>query len=265
MNSPQPLKLRIVPASQGLQWVKLGITTFFKQPLALSSLFFLFVLFISAISRVPFLGSALCLFLLPATTLSFMIVSKEASTGNTPRPFALLHALRTGRQELRSMAILGALYVLGFSLALALSALVDDGKFASFYLLDSNITPELLETSNFLWAALLVLVLYLPLSFLFWHAPALVHWHGTTPLKSLFFSLVACWRNFAALSVYGLAWTGIFLASSVLTLAITALSNTPEFASTILFPAYMLMTAMVFVSQYFSFRDSFESSAEETP
>ena len=33
------MKLNIVPARTGIQWVKLGIQTFFRQPLALSGLF----------------------------------------------------------------------------------------------------------------------------------------------------------------------------------------------------------------------------------
>jgi hypothetical protein len=28
------------------------------------------------------------------------------------------------------------------------------------------------------------MVLYLPLSLLFWHAPGLVHWHGVPPVKA---------------------------------------------------------------------------------
>jgi hypothetical protein len=59
-----------------------------------------------------------------------------------------------------------------------------------------------------MWVAM---ALYLPLSLLFWHAPALVHWHGVPPLKSLFFSLVACMRNFKAFTLFGLAWVGVFL------------------------------------------------------
>ena len=34
------VKLNIVPARTGLQWVKLGIRTFLRQPLALAGLFF---------------------------------------------------------------------------------------------------------------------------------------------------------------------------------------------------------------------------------
>ena len=37
------MKLNIVPARTGLTWVKLGISTFFKQPLAIVGLFFMLV------------------------------------------------------------------------------------------------------------------------------------------------------------------------------------------------------------------------------
>ena len=58
---------------------------------------------------------------------------------------------------------------------------------------------------------LVVLLLHTPLFLMFWHAPALVHWHGVSPVKSLFFSVVACLRNFGALLLYGLAWLAVFM------------------------------------------------------
>src|SRR5690606_28959146 len=35
------MKLQIVPARTGVQWVKLGVQTFWRQPMALAALFFL--------------------------------------------------------------------------------------------------------------------------------------------------------------------------------------------------------------------------------
>ena len=63
------MKLRMVPARQGAVWVKMGMRTFFKQPLALSGLFFLFMAAMSVLSMVPVLGSIVALTLLPAATL----------------------------------------------------------------------------------------------------------------------------------------------------------------------------------------------------
>jgi hypothetical protein len=101
------------------------------------------------------------------------------------------------------------------------------------------------------------MALYLPLSLLFWHAPALVHWHGVSPVKSLFFSFMACYKNFGAFTVFGMAWTGVFiLAAIVVSLIATALGN-PTVATVVMFPVALVIVAMFFTSIYFTFRDSF--------
>jgi uncharacterized membrane protein len=78
------MKLNIVPARTGIQWVKLGIQTFFRQPLALSGLFFMFMAVMSIASMVPLIGSALALALLPAATLGLMAATQEATRGKFP-------------------------------------------------------------------------------------------------------------------------------------------------------------------------------------
>ncbi len=43
-----------------------------------------------------------------------------------------------------------------------------------------------------------------PLIIAFWFAPFLVGWDRVSPLKSLFFSMVASWRNWRALGMFTL-------------------------------------------------------------
>lgn len=259
------MKLQIVPARQGVQWVKLGVRTFFKQPLALSGLFFLFLAVMSVLSIVPVLGNALALALLPGATLGLMAATKEASNGKFPMPMVLVSAFRVGRQQMRAMLVLGGLYALCFLLVLGLSAMVDGGKFAKLYLIGGSITPELLEEGDFQLAALVAMALYMPLSLLFWHAPALVHWHGVTPIKSLFFSFIACMRNFWAFTVYGVVWMLTFMVTGMLVASLAAVFGSAELVAATLFPTAMLMAAMFFTSIYFTFRDSFETTQGETP
>lgn len=259
------MKLQILPARQGAQWVKLGIQTFFRQPLALSGLFFLFMAVMSVLNIVPVLGSALALALLPGATLGLMAATQEVGKGKFPMPSILASAFRAGRKQLRAMLVLGALYAAGFLLVLGLSALIDGGKFAKLYLIGGVMTPELLQEGDFQLAMLVAMALYLPLSLLFWHAPALVHWHGIPPVKSLFFSLVACLRNFWAFTVYGLVWMAAFLVMGMVVASIVALMGSAELVAATLFPAAMLMAAMFFTSIYFTFRDSFEVPSGENP
>ena len=104
---------------------------------------------------------------------------------------------------------------------------------------------------------------HLPLSLLFWHAPALVHWLGLTPAKSLFFSIVACLRNFWAFVVFGVTWIAVLMLLVVAVTLIATLAGSAELASSLMLPALMVMVSMFFTSLYFSFRDSFEAPTEE--
>ena len=256
------MKLNIVPAPTGALWVRLGIRTFFKQPLALAGLFFMFMAVMTVVSQLPFVGFALAMTLLPAATLGLMAATREADSGRFPMPAILVAAFRAGQQRSRAMMMLGALYALGFLIALGASWLVDDGGFAKVYLDGVTPTREMLIETNFQSAMWVFIGLHLPLSLAFWHAPALVHWHGLPPLKALFFSLVACYRNFWAYTVFGLAWLVILIGLVVGVTALAALLGNPALAGELLFPTLLLMASMFFTSLYFSFRDSFEAPKE---
>lgn len=258
------MKLNIVPARTGLTWVKLGFKTFLQQPLALSGLFFMFMALLSLATLVPFIGAALALALLPAATLGLMVATQEATKGKFPMPTILISAFRAGQKQVRAMLVLGTLYALGFLIIMAISAVLDGGAFAKLYLVGGKITQEVVQQLDFQLAMWVTLALYLPLSLLFWHAPALVHWHGITPLKSLFFSLMACYKNWAALTVYGMAWVGISFVTMLLVTLIAALLGNPTFAALALFPVALLMMAIFFTSIYFTFRGSFTDPNTET-
>ena len=259
------MKLNIVPARTGIHWVKLGCTTFFKQPLALAGLFFMFMAFMSVLSIVPVLGNALALALLPAATLGLMLASQEAERGKFPMPSIMLAAFRTAKPKMQAMLMLGAIYAACFLLVMGVSTLFDGGKFAKLYLIGGSLSRELVMDSEFQAAMWVSMALYLPLAMLFWHAPALVYWQGMAPLKSLFFSLMACVRNFRAFLVYGFSWVGLFIVVSMGVTTLAGLIGGAGAAAAAMFPAAMLMAAMFFTSVYFSVKDCFEASTGETP
>ena len=205
------MKLNIVPARTGARWVKLGIQTFFKQPLALAGLFFMFMATMTVASLVPLIGFVLAMTLLPAATLGLMSATREATLGRFPMPTIMLAAFRAGKQEARAMLMLGALYAAGFLMAMGASWLMDGGAFARVYLGGNTPTREMMMASDFQAAMWVFIGLHFPLSLMFWHAPALVHWHGLAPLKSLFFSIVACLRNFWAFVIFGLTWMSLLV------------------------------------------------------
>ncbi len=254
------MKLQIVPARTGIVWVKLGIRTFFRQPLALSGLFFMFLAVMSVASMVPVIGLGLAMAVLPACTLGLMAASKEASTGNFPMPMVFLSAFRAGRQQVKAMLLLGVMYGVGLAIVMGVTTLFDDGRFASAYVAGTSPSMDMARDPESRSAMMAFLVLQLPLSLMFWHAPALVHWHHVPPVKSIFFSLIACLRNFWAFTVFGLMWIAITILLIVCISLLTGLLGSPQVAGVVLVPGTLMIAAMIFTSTYFSFRDCFMDS-----
>jgi hypothetical protein len=262
------MKLNLVPARTGVLWVRTGLQAFARQPLAFISLFFLFMALVSIASQLPLIGAALALMLLPTMTLGLMAATAQAAGPEKPAAGAVfVAALNAVRSDVRPMAVLGAMYAALFLLVMAVSAIADGGEFARVYLFGKPLTRELAETTEFQIALWIAMALYLPLSLAFWHAPALVHWHRVPPAKSLFFSFVACFKNFGAFTVFGLVWAGVFVgAGIVLSLLATLLvaigamgigEGASAAGSAVMIGGALVMAAMFFTSTWFTFRDSF--------
>lgn len=253
------MKLLLVRASAGVKWVQQGVRTFWRQPLALTGLFFMSMAALSLLSIIPLVGTVLALALLPSVQLSMMVATAETLQGRFPQPALVLVAFRSGAEKRQHMLVLGALYAGIFLGLMALSAAVDGGQFARVYLGGDALTREIAENDSFQAAMWLSLLLYLPLSALFWHAPGLVHWHGVPPVKALFFSAVACLRNVWAFVLFGLAWLLVFTcAGLVIAIATGFVAVFMGLAAHgLMLIGAMLLAAMFFSSIVFTFRDCF--------
>jgi len=259
------MKLNLVKARTGALWVKLGIQAFGKQPLALMGLFFIFMALMSVASMVPLIGLPVAMTLLPAVTLGLMAATREATQGRFPMPLILLIGFRAGPVKLRAMLLLGGLYATGFLLALGASYLVDGGSFAHMYLGGHLPAEDMVQSNAFLGAMWTFIGLHLPLSLTFWHAPALVYWQDIPPLKSMFFSLVACFRNFWALTVFALMWMAVMIGMVTLLLSLSGVFDAPNLLGVMLMPTLLLVASMFFTSLYFTYRDLFEADVPATP
>lgn len=251
------MKLNIVPASRGAQWVKLGIRTFFRQPLALTGLFFIFLAVMSLLNVLPIVGNALAFVLMPGATLGLLAASREASNGKFPMPTILMTAFRVGPEQRRHMLVLGALYTVCIVLVVCVTPLIDGGSFAKLMLLGEAPTAEVRQEMDFQLAMLFASGLNMPLTMVFCHASALIHWHGIAPVKSVFFSLAAIAANLRAFIVYGLVWMGVFLGFATVMATLVAALGGVEAVVAVAYPAAMLIATMVFTSIYFTFEDSF--------
>ena len=211
---------------------------------------------------VPVVGGAIALVLMPAFTAGLMAATQVASEGRFPMPGTIWMALRA-RPHRSPMLQLGALYAAGFLLLMAASMLVDGGQFASVYLGGEPIRPELVQADSFQAALWVSMLLYVPLSMLFWHAPALVFWQGVSPVKSLFFSWMACWRNKWAFLVYVAVWAAVFGSAAVMAMLVATLMGDAQMTLSIMMPLALLVAAMFFASMLFTVKDCFSTQAPQ--
>lgn len=263
------MKLQIVSPRTGVQWMREGLRAFRRQPMAFFSLFMLFMSAIAMLSVVPLVGGPLAVALGPATTLALMVASELAVNDRPTAPAAgraasagiFLQALQAVRAQAKPLAVLGLLYALSALAAGGLATLIFGDPFEGAFGNDGAPQAEVVQSTGFQIAVLARLLFYVPVALAFWHAPALVHWHGVAPVKSIFFSLVACWRNMGALTLYGLAWAGVVLALSLLMSLVASLliavSGATALGMAVMVGGSFLLSAAFLASAWFTFRDSF--------
>ncbi len=257
------MKLNVLPASAGVRWVKQGLRTFFRQPLALSGLFFMFFAATWMIGLVPWVGPLLKFVLVPSGVLGMVLAAREADQGRFPMPGLMLAAFRHGPARARAMLMLGVWWAASIALMLGLCALVDGGELAHKYLAGAAITEADMQNQRLIGSLWLAAGLSMLLSILFWHSSALTFFAGLSPPKSLFFSLVASKRNFLAYTVYCLLWSAVWLLIFMVTVSVLLAVGGPSWALGGAGPLFMLLGAMMFTSIYFTFRDTFEMSEAE--
>ena len=171
----------------------------------------------------------------------------------------LIIAFKQSAAQSKIMVLMGFLYGLLFCFVLVMSSFFDNGEFARIYMAGGGMGEDHLLNEHFQTAAVFTLLMYLPLSSLFWHAPALVHWHAQPLAKSIFFSFMACWANWRAFAVFALTWSAIFLTTSVLLSLISMSLEDGQISMMLMLPAMLMLATMFFTSSYYSFRDCFIS------
>lgn len=261
------MRLQIVGARQGAQWVRAGFAVFFKRPLAFAALFTLFVFAALVAMLLPFVGAWLLLAALPLVSLAFMLATQRALAGRVPTPSVFVDPLRVSPGRTRALLQMGLVYALCSVAVIWLSDAVDGGKFEALQEAmasgksDAGEIAALLGDAQLQFGVLLRLSLAALLSLPFWHAPALVHWGELGLGKALFFSTVACWRNLGAFTVYGLAWAGVLLAFGVVANLLAAVMAQPQLLAFAAVPAGLLFSTVFYASLYFTVTDCFAVDA----
>jgi hypothetical protein len=251
------ISLNVVPARTGMTWVKQGIKTFFKQPFALGGLVLMNFGISQLLAILPLIGVFAAVALIPAFNLGLLAASRSANDGVFPKLMTLFEAFRSGPTKTKQMLALGGLYTLGMLLVVSVFVYFFGLQPEGLPAADSANLEKVIVKDEFLVAIAAALIVYIPLSVTFWHAPALVYWHGISPVKALFFSTVACLRNFGAMMVYFFTWLAVLWLGGLVIAILAAVIGAESNLILIVVPLALLIISMFFCSIYFTFKDSF--------
>lgn len=265
------MQLIEVSAKTGYVWFRQGIWLFRRNPLAFVTLFFTYLLAMMLVSLVPVIGATLPLLLIPGIAVGFMAACRDTIAGKQVLPTILIDGFRSyGPTVTQRLLALGGLYIVSMAAVFACSALGDGGTLLKimFGLGAENLGPEALDSPGVRIAVLIAAALYAPVAMMFWFAPVLTAWHDVPPVKALFFSVVSCWRNKGAFTVYGLLWFALALGVSFGLAALMQALGASAYALTVMMPASIVITAMLYCSFYATYRGCFgvqEPGAQNPP
>lgn len=257
------MKLKSVPASQGLQWVRDGFKTLARRPMAFVGLASAFVFVMALAIRFAWL---LMLFVaaLPMISLGFMNAARLAHDRGTTTLAAFFAPWRAGRPTgvalLRmTFAYVGASVVIGlltsWAYGDAFSALVASQTQPPPH---SGSVAEHMADPRLATGMLVQLGLATLLSVPFWHAPPLIHWGGQGLAQALFSSTVAIWRNRGAFVVYALAFAALVFAFTVAGGLLFALFGTGPLVAMLALSVSLVIPAAFYASLYWTFVGCFD-------
>lgn len=260
------MQLIEVPAKTGYVWFRQGIWLFRKNPLAFLTLIFAYLLVVTLIEQIPYVGGVLPLALVPGVAVGFMAACRNTIAGKPVFPTILADGFRSyGAVAAKRLLALGGIYVVAMALVLAGSALADDGTLLRFALGTTAQDPETLANTNIMSGMLAAFVFSIPVAMLYWFAPVLATWHDVPPLKAMFFSAVSCWRNRGAFIVFGALWLALSMTVVLAVMALMAALGAADYAPAMVLLASIILMTMLYCSFYATYRGCFGVQTPDAP
>lgn len=249
---------RRLPARHGALWLLAGFALFRRNPPLMTLLTFSYLLAVIVINLIPTFGPLILPLLLPTMTV---ILANGCRAIESGRAFAS-EALGEGIVAQRAGLIrLGILHLVGSSLLVLGASL-----FGTPIELGDGMSRE--EMMALTQEMAIVLVIASPLLMAFWFAPLLTAWDGVGPLKALFFSFVASWRNWRAFAMYGVAL--LVVGAVIPGLVLIVAGQVSQMLLNVLNVAVRMMVIFVLAptmvaTVYLSYRDVFSTAETAEP
>jgi hypothetical protein len=262
------MNVQTVPAASGIQWVIGGFKLLMKQPLPLLALTFLYLMCLGIPAIIPVIGGWMPFVIAPILTVGLMRASELVDKGESVPTGTLFEGLknvsvRANHKRLPSLLALGAFNLVATLIVLTVTMLFDGGLMMQIATGTVESNNPLLKTNAIVTGALTFLILYTPIQMALWFAPMFVAWHDVAPVKSLFFSLIAVWRNRGAFLVYGLTLFAVAVLVSILIQVLRSVIGSSGMLAMVLWPISLIMLAVVFASFWISYKQTIHS--DDTP
>lgn len=256
------MQASVLPARHGWLWLLAGFALFRRNPplIGLVVLGYWMLLGLCGLFSVP--GVIAAALITPALSVGVAQACRDVAEDRRPLPIVLFAGFRG---PARPLLLLGGVYFAATLLVLALTAPLDGGALLQLRL-DLISFQEAVAAPGIGSAVELAVLLTIPVMFAFWYAPLLITWHGQPLAKSLFFSAVACVRNWRAFLVYALAIVGVVLLLPAIVLQFVALlapGALDLLLALLTLPALFIVAPTLFASFYASYRDVFGISTAE--
>ncbi|MDR0379567.1 MAG: YfhO family protein [Candidatus Accumulibacter sp.] len=250
------MQTSILPARRGPRWLVEGFTIFRHRPTLLGFLVLGYWLSMAVISAIPLVGQPVSFLLIPAFSVSMMNACRLIDRKEEPPPQVLFSGFH---HNLQTLLVLGVVYILATLVVLGLSAAFDGGVLFRMLVMGEAPVRESLDQTAVLISAQLSAVLLIPLMLAFWFAPVLAAWHDMSAGKSLFFSLMACLRNWRSFLLYFLAVIAVALIVPRLIDGLLGAGQnaSPLVATVITVTVSLILLPTLYASFYVSYRDIF--------
>ena len=252
-------------ARNGIVWIRRAYAMFRAAPLRWLLLLFSYYLVIGLLEVGPVqaVGQFVAPLLKPVFAVGFLAAAWSQERGIAPR---FEHLFRGFRSNLLALVPLGAVFLVGITLALIATALVDDGRLMALISGAEKPTEEALASGPVQLAMLFGAVCAVPSLLALWFAPALVVFNDAGAVRALGTSLRAAIANWRPIGVYCLAVIVLGLVLPILAISIARLFGDAVAGLVALFvvvPYLFTFVAALHISDYVSYRDVFH--ADEAP
>lgn len=275
------MQARRLPAARGTFWLLEGFRLFRRNPPLITGLTLTYLLIVQMLAvLLPGIGPILLPLLLPLLTLIVANGCRLVDENRRPSRETLLAGIVGATGNAPALLRLGAWQLLGASLLVLINLLVNGGADPLAGMEASLATPNMegataplahetqVPSEAAMLAALLrMLLIAAPLIVAFWFAPFLVGWDRVSPLKSIFFSWIASWRNLAAMGMFSLG--ALVLAGVVPGFILILFGQIAGLALDAAFIALRLMliflvAPVLTASIYVSYRDIFHTGVDDS-